>query len=142
MATFAIQNIITLMGQKQVNLDTGGDTLKMVLLSGITFDRTTMIDYADISSYELPTANGYTAGGATVSGQAITTDNVAYKSKWTCSSQIWNASGGSLVADHAAVYDSSVAGNPLVMWIGFGGTITAVSGQPLVVASPQVNFNC
>lgn len=140
MATVAIHNIVTLALTKNVDLE--DDTLKAALLDDITIDRATMAEYADVSAYELATANGYTVGGQAVTGGAVANNNTTYKSVFTCNSITWTASGGNLTASHCVIYDDDVTDDPIVMIIDFGGDVTAVDGQPLIVPTPEIDFNC
>lgn len=66
--------------RKQLNIDTGGDTLKAILLTASYVPAPATHDvYADVSANEVAGA-GYTAGGATVAGQAVT---ITAANSWT-----------------------------------------------------------
>jgi hypothetical protein len=81
---------------------------------------------------ELGTANGYTAGGVTLAGPAITS---AQTTSWTAGNAVWTASGAGLSATSAVVYDSTPGAGvkPLMSYVLFGGTVTAVAGATLTI---------
>ena len=61
---------------KDIDLET--DTFKCCLMqAGFSFDEDAHHYYADISASELVTGNGYTSGGATMSGVSVTEDDSA-----------------------------------------------------------------
>lgn len=74
---------------------------------------------ADLTN-ELSTANGYTAGGATL-GTVTWTETGAGTGVWKldAADTTWTASGGSLVARYAVIYDDtpSSPADPLVAYI-------------------------
>lgn len=72
------------------------NTFKLTLhTSSFTPAPSTMEVYADLTN-ELSTANGYTAGGITLTNDALTqTSGVV---KFTCDAAVWTASGGSIPA--------------------------------------------
>jgi len=58
-----------------VNLDTGGDTLRVALLTDVhVTDVDTQVFWSDINANEI-SGTGYTAGGETLANQAVTQDN-------------------------------------------------------------------
>ncbi len=106
-----------------------GDTFKAILTtSSWTPAQTTDDFYNDITN-ELTTANGYTAGGATLGTKSISQSSleiriIAATTTWT--------SSGTLTANKSAVYkDDGVASSssPLVMYVTFGADNTAGSGS-------------
>lgn len=100
-------------GNKEIDL--GGDAFKMALvLSGYTPDPAADDEYADISAYEHAEGTGYTTGGAAMTG--VTWTRSGRTSAFKASAVQWTASGGSLVARYAVIYDDTVAGKPLVAY--------------------------
>ena len=82
----------------------GSDTLKTALfLSGYT-PATTHTTYASISSDEHAGANGYTTGGDTVAGTVTESSGTV---KFDIADPTWTASGGSIVARYAVLYNST-----------------------------------
>jgi hypothetical protein len=107
-----------------------GDTYKLMLCSAATFDgaNTTL---AGITKTEI-SGNGYTAGGATLTGVAVTTVTTN-DAKFDANDVSITASGGSIAASHAILYNDTDADDPPVAFLNFDGTITANDGVPFVV---------
>jgi len=109
---------------------------------GFVFDPDTHTTYASVSASELPTGNGYTAGGATLTGITRTTDLVEERCEITWNNVQWNATGGSLSTSGAIIYNDTANGagiydltDSVVSYKDAGGTITATDGTPIVVSS-------
>lgn len=118
-------------------IDFANDTFKICLMdTGYSFDKDADHYYSDISASELSTANGYTAGGATLSGVSVTEDDTNDRTTvaWG-TNPAWTASGGSISAIGAIVYDDTVANDPIVGYIDFGGTETVVDTKKFTVAT-------
>jgi len=119
------------------------DTFKIILMQdGFVFDQASHHCYADVIANELPTGNGYTQGDKTLTGVAITINDVADRVEVTWNNAQWNASGGSLSASGAIIYnDSADTGSgddytdAIVSYKDAGGTITAVDTTPIIVSS-------
>jgi hypothetical protein len=115
----------------------------MILMnSSFVFDKDTHMTYADVSASELPTGNGYTAGGLTLSGITRTTDNTEDRCEVTWDAAQWNADTGSLTTSGAIIYmvnatpDAVVEKvNPIVSYKGDGTILTATAGQPLIISA-------
>lgn len=92
------------MGDGTVDLD--ADTFNMILLLSTSNIATTSVDgYAAVTN-EVATANGYTQGGVVV---AATWVESAGTVTFDCDNGVWTASGGSITARFAAIYDDTVA---------------------------------
>lgn len=85
------------------------------------------------------TGTGYTAGGATLTGQSVTTaTNVA---TWTATNPSWTSA--SFTANQAIFYDSTATTVQLICFWDFGGAITVtgatftltISGSGLLTAT-------
>jgi len=121
----------------------GSDDFKIILLQiGFVFDKDTHNSYSDVSAYELPTANGYTIAGVTLTLDAITTDNTEDRAEITFLNAQWTASGGSLSTVGAIVYDDSTAvgsgddeDKAIVGFIDASGTQIVADGAALTVSS-------
>lgn len=109
----------------------GGDTYKLMLCSTATFSaaNTTL---ASITKSEIASGTGYTTGGATLAGVAVTTVTTN-DAKFDADDVSITASGGSIAAAFGILYDDTDANDPPVAFIDFGGTITAPDGVPFVV---------
>ncbi len=124
-------------------INSASDTFKIILMQpGFTFDPVNHNAYADVSSSELPTANGYSAGGVTLTGYAMVYDSIEDRVELTHSNVIINASGGTLVTSGAIIYDDSTdtaSGDDytdaIVAYKDAGGDITAIDGTPIVISN-------
>jgi len=118
------------------------DTFKIILLeAGFVFDQDAHHAYADVSAYELPTGNGYTAGGITLTGVSIVVDNTTNRAEVTWDNVQWDVVTGSLVYSGAILYDDSTdAGgtddytDAIVSYKDAGGAQTATPGTPIIVS--------
>lgn len=110
-----------------------GDTFKVALYSAMTFDASHTTKAAvDAAATELSTANGYTAGGATLANVAVTTVTTN-DSKFDADDVTWTASGGSIAAAYALIYDDTETDDPPMASIDFGETLTAADGLPFKI---------
>jgi len=131
----------TMLWKGQINAAT--DTFKMVLMDlGFTFDKDNHKKYTDISTFELPTGNGYTAGGVTLILNAITTDNVEDRCEVTFQNAQWTASGGSLAVVGAIIYNDSTNSSSgddytdaVICWLDANGVQTVADGAALTVSN-------
>ena len=111
----------------------GTDTYKMALhLSTGTQPGATTTTWAGLSTSEHAAANGYTAGGASItltkSGTTTVTVDIT-------TDPVWTASGGSIVARWAVIYE--VAGNVLCYCLldSAPADVTCTTGNTLTVAA-------
>lgn len=144
MASQLSNKIKYLMSTKAINFT--GDTFKIILMkSGYTFDKDTHEGYANVSARELVTANGYTAGGATLTGVAVTEDDINDRCSITWNNATWTASGGNIgPTPGAIIYDDTVTtpiADPIVGYIDFGGEQTQASGGVLTIAGIEVRLS-
>lgn len=136
MASKLCQNFLYLMAKGSVDLDT--DSLIWILMdTGFTFDRENDHEYADISASELATGNGYTQYTKAAAGISISRNDTLYKVTITWSNPQWTASGGAIgPSPGACLIDDSVADDPIVGYIDFGGEGTEPSGGTFTISSP------
>lgn len=105
-------------------------TYKMMLLSSASnCTDLTLANKADLTN-EIASANGYTAGGATL--QNFTVTRSAAVTKLDCDDASWTASGGNIAARYAVIYDDTHASDALVCFALLDNTpadLVSVSGQ-------------
>ena len=131
------------------NIAAAADTFNIILMqSGFIFDRNAHHAYADISASEIATAYGYTTGGAVLAGIALSIDTTNNLAKITWTDAQWNATGGTIAASGAIIYDDStttVSGHDytdaIVAYIDAGGTVLAVDGTPMLVQNLIVEIS-
>lgn len=102
------------------------DTYKVKLLSAATFDATHTTLTAT-GGTEATTGTGYTAGGATLSNVAVTTVTTN-DAKFDADDVTWTASGGSIAASYAILYNDTDADDPPIAFIDFDGSQSATDG--------------
>lgn len=140
MATVPSNKIKYLLATKAI--DFANDVFQIILMqSGFTFDIDTHHGYADLSASELAAGNGYLAGGNTLAGVAVTEDDTDDRTEVTWNNTAWTASGGSVgpVAG-AIIYDDTVADDPIVGYIDFGGDVTQADGGIATIANIEVRL--
>ena len=108
-----------------------GDTYKVRLVSAGSFNAT-HTTLSGTGATEVTQANGYTTGGATLANITVSTVTTN-DAKWDADDVTWNASGGTIVAIAAQLYNSTVANSPPLAWIDFGETKTAAAGTPFQI---------
>ena len=112
------------------------NTYRCNLYSAFTFDATaTTLTAAQVGATQLPTANGYTQNSQNLTGVTIAEFGTS-GANFDANDIIWTASGGSIAASHALIYNQSAANQPPVLHIDFEGTVTATDGQPFSI---QIN---
>jgi hypothetical protein len=126
------------MGDGSTDLDT--HTFKIILCLSTSNIATTSIDgYATVTN-EVTTANGYTQGDKTLT--SVTWTESSGTVTWDSADPVWTASGGSITARFAAVYNDSQAApvaDPIVchsLLDNAPADVTATDGNTLTV---QIN---
>lgn len=125
--------ILTTTWNKEANINS--DTIKCAL-SNTAYTYVATHKYFDVAPFstawtELSTANGYTAGGVTLSSPATTS---AQTTSWTAGTATWTATSSGISATSAVVYDSTPASNkPVISYVLFGGTFTASAGGTFTI---------
>lgn len=131
MATFQKFNLfVEDILNKQLDLDT--DTLKVMLTN--TAPVATNHYYADISSNELANGNGYTTGGATVTGVSFSSSSGT--TSLNAAATTFTSSTGSMGPFRYVVYyDSTPTNKTLIGWYDYGSSITlnGAAGETFVV---------
>lgn len=103
-----------------------GDTYKVKLLTAATFNAT-HTTLSATGGTEVANGNGYTTGGATLSGVTVTTVTTN-DAAFDANDVTWSASGGSIAAAYGIIYNDTDTNDPPVAFIDFGGTETAGDG--------------
>lgn len=107
---------------KEVDLE--ADVIKVMLLtSSYTPDADHNV-IGDVSANEVSGA-GYTAGGATLAGKAVTEDDANDRAKFDANDTAWADS--TITARYAAIYDTTVTDN-LICIVDFGTDKTSSTG--------------
>lgn len=136
MATVSSNKFKTELWRGTINGST--DVFKIALMaSGFTYNQDTHGDYADISASELPTASGYTVGGATLGGVTITQNDTLNEGIIAWNNPSWVASGGDLTAIGAIIYDDTHLDDVIVGYIDFGSDQTTLNGGTFTIVDVQ-----
>jgi hypothetical protein len=120
-------------------IDLDGHEFKMALfLSTSNCATLTHDEYGDLDN-EHANGNGYTTGGAACTGtisaanQWLRTDGTV---KFDCDDVVWTASGGSITARYAVIYDDTHATKALLCYCLLDSApadVTATTGNTLTV---------
>ena len=140
MATEASNRIKYALATKLI--DFANDVFKIILMqSGFSFDKDGHHGYSNVVGSELATANGYTLGGYTMTGVAVTENDLDDRTEVTWDSAVWTASGGPIGPTPGAIlYDDTATDDPLVAYIDFGGDQTQADGGVLTIANVEVRI--
>ena len=122
------------MGEEIHNLET--DTIKMALmLSTSNCTTTTLTDYSELTN-EHANNNGYTTGGVELTGPVISESGGT--TTFDCTGDaVWTASGGSIIARYAVVYNASAPSDDLICYTTMDNTpgdVTVTDGNTLTIA--------
>ena len=113
----------------------GSDTLKVLLTNTAPSLSNTV--KADISG-ELSTANGYTAGGATITVTSSAQSSGLYT--LIASDVTWTASGGSIGPfRYSVIYNDTATNDELIGYIDWGYSVTVASGQTFTIDFDQTS---
>jgi len=139
--TSLFNNARQLIGGGDLDLN-GGGTFKLALVSSSYTPDLDNHDYFNDITNELSTANGYTAGGATLT--SVTLTKGTNKSIFSSAYVEWTASGGSIAARRAILYLSTgnTSTSALIASILLDNTpadVTATDGNKLRVTPDATN---
>jgi len=126
-------------------IDFANDVFQIILMAtGFTFNKDTHHGYADVSANELANANGYTTGGNTLAGVAVTEDDDDDRTEVTWNNSQWTASGGAIgPSPGAIIYDDTPTtpqADPICGYIDFGGEQTQVDGGVCTISNIEVRI--
>lgn len=143
MATTMSNKIKFLLATKKI--DFSADVFKIILMNaGFVFDKDNHEVYANVSGNELPTGNGYTAGGNTLAGVAVLEDDIDDRTEVTWNSTSWTATGGPIGPSRGAIiYDDTVATpvKPIIGFIDFGADFTQSAGGVATLSNLEVRLS-
>lgn len=126
--------------QALIDLDT--DSIQCCLMaSGFTFNKDTHATWTDCSASELAAGNGYTAGGATLTGATMTEDDTNDRMEVTYADVTWTASGGSIGPTPGAIlYDDTSTDDTVIGYLDFGSDQTASDGADFVIKNITIRL--
>lgn len=127
--------------RNQKLIDLGGDQFKAILMD-LTYvpDLQNHVNYADVSAHELPTANGYTAGGVICPNPTLSQDSGGIVA-WDTDNVTFTANGGNLTAKYLIIYDNTAAGKPLVavgLLDALGNAVLAYDGVSIGITIANI----
>ena len=122
------------------SIDFSADVFKIRLMAtGFTFNKDTHELWANASASEHATGNGYTTGGNTLAGVAIAENDTDDRVEIFWNDTYWIASGADLgPTPGAIIIDDTVANDPIVGYINFGGEQTLPDGGKGTITNPGV----
>ena len=144
MSTEAANKLKYALATKQI--DFANDVFKIILMAdGFVFNKDTHHGYADVSASELANANGYSTGGNTLAGVAVTEDDTDDRTEVTWNNTQWTASGGSIgPTPGAIIFDdtpSTPQADPIVGYIDFSGNQTQADGGVATISNVEVRIS-
>ena len=105
---------------KEIDLE--ADTIKCMLLNDNHSFVATHNVIGDVSANEI-SGPGYTAGGATLAGKAVTQGATT---KWDANDTEWTSA--SFTTYHGVLYDDTIATDDLILSMDWGGAKTVSAG--------------
>ena len=108
-----------------------GDTYKVALYTAVT-PNAAATTLAGVTKTEVANGNGYTTGGVTLANVAVTTVTTN-GAKFDADDASWTASGGSITASYAILYNDTDADDPPVALIDFDGSEVAADGTDFLI---------
>ena len=140
MATEVTQACREALMKAEVNFSS--HVFKIILMGdGFQFNPVSHKKYSDVSAFELPTASGYTIGGATLTGVVITMDDPNKQINTSWANPSWIATGGNLSAIGALIYNDTHVNDILIGFIDHGSLQTVLSGGTYTIANVVVRYS-
>lgn len=140
MAGTIANNFRVLLAQGSVDFD--ANTFKAIaMVEGFVFNKTSHDLYSDVVAFECATGYGYTAGGVALSGVTVTQNDTDARADVTWNNISWTASGGDVgpIAG-IVIYDDTIANDPIVGYISFGGSYTVANGGTATIANVKIRI--
>jgi hypothetical protein len=123
------------------------DVFKVMLMdSDFVFNPDMYLKYADVAVDEVVNGSGYTTGGETLSGAAITINASGDYALLSWNEVAWQATGGVIQASGAIIYDDSTTlavdgyEKAVVSYIDFGKVETIAATYFLKIQNLYVKF--
>ena len=140
MASRVSNNFRLLLATKIV--DFANDTFKIILMQeGFVFNPDTHDLLANVSASEVANGFGYTTGGNTLAGVAVTQNDTDDRVYVTWNNTSWTAAAGDIgPACGAIIYDDTVTDDPIVGFIDFLGSYTEPDGGIATIANIKVTI--
>lgn len=112
------------------------DTIKVALSDVAPVN--TFSQFSSIT--EIAAANGYAAGGATVTLTSSTQTSGTYKYIGSCANPTWTAAGGAIAQfRYVIIYDGTPANKYLIGWWDYGSEVNLASGNTFFVQLDATN---
>jgi hypothetical protein len=112
-------------------VDWDSDTIKVALCTASYTPDQDAHDFFNDVTNELAGENGYTAGGATLTGTEVSYDAATNQTRLKATNNpSWKAEGASLTARYAIIYKSTGTGStsPLLGYVDLGASVTVPAG--------------
>lgn len=130
-------------------IDFANDSFVIILMqSGFVFNVDTHHGYANVSAFELPTANGYTVKSKTLTGVSVLEDTTNDRCSITWANVAWTAIGGAIgPAAGAIIFDDTVVAggvavaDPIIGYINFNGNQTQADGGTATITNIEVRIS-
>jgi len=110
------------------DIDSGGNDVKLILVSSYTPNIDTHTLYSHVSASEYSTGSGYTAGGQSLTGKSTVQDNTNDRGVFDAEDVVWAALGtlSPATPSHCIMYDNtpSSPADPLMAYWEIGSTAT------------------
>lgn len=130
-------------------IDFANDAFKIILMqSGFVFDKDTHHGYADVSAFELATANGYTVKDKALGACVVTEDDADNRCEIVWPNVQWTATGGAIgPTPGAIIFDDTIVAagvtiaDPVIGYIDFGGDQTQADGGTATISNIEVRIS-
>ena len=109
-------------------IDLDSDTIKVMLLTSSHSQDQDAHEFINAVSANEVSGTGYTAGGATLAGKAVTADDTDNEGVWDANDTAWTTS--TITARYAAIYKDTgtPSTSPIIAIIDFGSNQTSTAG--------------
>ena len=126
----------------QGDIDFTTHVFKIILMDdSFVFNRDTHHQYSDVIAHELGAGFGYTAGGYTLLGIAVTENDVDNRTDITWNNPTWAAVGGNIgPSSGAIIYDDTDANDSIIGYIDFLADYTQVDGGSVTLINISVRI--
>lgn len=137
--TFTLYNhFAESIGDGSIDLDT--HSFKIALLDSGYSPSGAHSQWSNVSGDEIAGSYGYTTGGATLT--SVTWSQTGGTATFDSDNQVWSASGGSISARYAVIYDDTHANDALIGYVLLDtapADLTATDGNTMTVGPHASN---